>query len=333
MTRSRWVLGLLVAGLALRRYCADDAAPPSPPRLQAAVLTDGFAVLEGSAGDHHVLGYDDDGQRRFRRAVPLGAPDVRAAGTSAGPAVAWLDGAKLKVALVPSDGQLGDASSWGKAVRQQCDGVASNEHRFGFGWLDKDNRVWFVHGPVSRTRAVESAEITEIEPAGKVTWCGVASAHHDVVLLWREGSSTFANFCTKKSCSGLSFKLPIDPRSTLRGFGCTKDNCALAVRDAGGTTHLGWIGPTGKVAWWKQLSDVEDGAFSIVGAGDRAIVVGYLTSSGATAVRYLASGSSERAWHDPGATGAPSLAWARDRLFVAHRHGDAIAPDVVPLPR
>lgn len=333
MTRSRWVIGLLVVGLALRRYCADDATPPTRQALQAAVLKDGFAIVEGSPGAHHVLGYDDDGQRRFRRAVPLRAPDVRAVGTSAGPAVGWLDGTKLKLAVVPRDGELGDASSWGKSVRLQCDGVASNEHRFGLGWLDKDNRVWFVHGPVSRTRTDERAAIMELEAAAKISWCGIASAHHDVVLLWREGSSTFANFCTTKSCSALTIKLPVAASSTLRGFGCTKDNCVLAVRDAAGVTRLAWIGPTGKVAWSKTLTDAEDGPVSIVGAGDRAIVVGYLTRTGATAERYIASGSGVRAWHDPGATGAPSLAWARDRLFVAHRHGDALVPDVVPLPR
>jgi hypothetical protein len=39
-----------------------------------------------------------------------------------------------------------------------------------------------------------------------------------------------------------------------------------------------------------------------------------------------------RAWADPYSQGTPAVTWAKDRLFVAHRHDGAVAPEVVPLP-
>lgn len=284
------------------------------------MTNDGFTVIEGTGTDRHVLGFDDDGRLKYRHAVPLTAPDVRVVGSRVGPLVGWRNKNKLEVAPVSGDGELGKSSQWGKSVQFQCDGVATNEHQFGLAWLDKDHRVWFVYGPTSQPRAFEAT--------AKPSWCGIASAHQEVVLLWREGSRTFFDFCTTKSCD-MPAQLPLGKQHTLLGFGCTKDACVLAARDDSGI-KLGWVSRGGKLAWSKVLTDAVPGTtFSFTGAGDRAIAVGYLTNTGATVQRVIASGSMERAWHDPSATEVPSLAWARDRLFVAQRDEKT----VVPLPR
>jgi hypothetical protein len=327
MTRRRLV-GVLVAGVLLHRWFSDDAEPTAVKTLQAAVTSDGFALIEGTGTERHVLGFDDDGRLLYRHAVPLTAPDVRVVGSRIGPLVGWRNKTKLEIAQVKGDGELGESAKWGTSIQFQCEGVATNEHQFALGWLEKDHRVWFVYGPTGKPRALAPVVPAELEATAKPSWCGIASAHQEIVLLWREGSRTYFDFCTSKSCD-MPAQLPLGKQHTLLGFGCTKDACVLAARE-GSTVKLGWVRRGGKLAWSKALTDVApESTFSIVGAGHRAIAVGYLTNTGATVQRVIASGSMERAWHDPSASEVPSLAWARDRLFVAQRDERT----VVPLPR
>lgn len=70
--------------------------------------------------------------------------------TRVGAAVAWHEGAKLRLARLAADGQLVESSTWGKSVQRLCEGVASNDAMFGVGWLEADGKVWVVHGPVLR---------------------------------------------------------------------------------------------------------------------------------------------------------------------------------------
>ncbi|MDX2086728.1 MAG: hypothetical protein SFX73_02705 [Kofleriaceae bacterium] len=327
MTRGRFV-GLLVVGVVLHRWFSDEAAPPAPRTLQAAVMANGFGLIEGTGTDRHVLGFDDDGTLQFRHAVPLTAPDVRVVGSRVGPVVGWRNKAKLELAQLTGDGEVGAPEKWGKAVQLQCDGVATNEHQFGLGWADKDQQIWFVYGPTGKARAFTPVRAAELEATAKPSWCGIASAHKEIVLMWREGSRTFATFCTSKECD-MFMRLPLDKRHTLLGVGCTQDACLLAVRKEG-SNLLAWVRRGGNLVWTKPLADAApDTTFSIVGAGDRAIAVGYLTNTGATVQRVIASGSMQRAWHDPSAHEVPSLAWARDRLFVAQREEQS----VIALPR
>ena len=76
-----------------------------------------------------------------------GSP-ARVVGGRAGTLFAWLSDKRLRLALVGEDGTLGAPSAWGRNALQLCDGVATGDHRFGVGWLERDGGVWFVHGPI-----------------------------------------------------------------------------------------------------------------------------------------------------------------------------------------
>jgi hypothetical protein len=223
----------------------DTSAPAAHDRPQAGVLTDGFTVLHGPRGARHI--HELDGHGNIERAVPLRMDrDLRLVGTRRGSAVGWQDGKKVQLALVGDDGTLEQRSTWGKNVRQLCDGAASNDHRFGVGWLESDGRVWFVHGPLDHAAAGVAAPATlAAEPAG-ASWCGIASAERNVALLWREGSRLLMNFCTAKKCTSLVVKVPLDRRDTLLGYGCVRDSCLFGTRDKAGNAKLYHVTEKGK---------------------------------------------------------------------------------------
>ena len=305
--RKRWLVVVALVVVWWWQRGDDDVIHPHRP--QAAVLADGFALL----ADRHVVEFDREGNKQHEMKLQLERGNVRFVGTRAGTAVGWQDGKKLKLAIIDSDGRTTDDSTWGKNVKQLCDGAATNEHRFGVGWLESDGTVWFVHGPMNRlATAFEAADL----PA-KASWCGLASAEHNVALLFREGARILMSFCSKKECSSLVVKVPIDTSDTLLGYGCVRDSCLFATRDKHGTTMLHRVTERGR-AITKALEHARpDSPVSIVGAGDRAFAIAYVsTDNNATIQRVAVDGTFTNVWHFNGEP-APSLAWASGKLFVA----------------
>ena len=334
--RMRTIAGLiLVAGILwLRR--GDDGAPAHPHRLQAAVLSDGFAVLIGPRDVHdsrRVIELDRDGAKQDEMPLRL-EREVRLVGTRSGAAVGWQDGKKLKFGSLDSDGNPDDISTWGKNVRQLCDGAASNEHRFAVGWLESDGRVWFVHGPMARIAALD-AIVADAGPA-KATWCGIASAEQNVALLWREGSRLLMNFCTRKRCTDIVVKVPVGSNDALLGYGCVRDSCLFATRDKHGTTKLLRVTAEGRAIVRTLENATTETPVSIVGAGTRAFAIAYMAKDGlATINRVTVDGAFANVWHFENTRHVPTLAWAGDRLLCALQSEHAGYADyhVLKLPR
>ena len=321
--RKRWVavLAVVIGGWWMRH---DQPSPP-PQRAHVAVLADGFAVLAGK----RVVTYDRAGGKRREATLRLDRTDARFVGTRGGAAAGWQDGRKVKVASVGDDGNVGDASAWGKNVRGLCDGAATNEHRFGIGWLESDGRVWVVHGPME-SLAAEQLEPVDIAPMAKASWCGVASAEQHLVLLWRDGSRLMMNFCTKKGCSSLVVQVPIDPGARLLGYGCVRDSCLFATRDQHGTTRLHRVTDRRNTLIKTLDHATADTAVSIVGAGTGAFAIAYVAKHGRVAVQRITVDGALSSVTELAATQVPSLAWADGRLLLAAPSGDAV---VVALPR
>jgi hypothetical protein len=329
----------VIVGLAATAIVAARGTPgvevPTTRELQTAVLSNGFAVMDGAPTDRHVVSVDWDGGNAKRWAVPVVAPEARVVGNFAGIALGWLDKAKLELATLAGVGELADKSQWGKRVKQLCDGTASNEHQFGIGWLEAAGTVWVVYGPTSRQLAAAEVPV-DVTATTRTVWCGVTSAGKKLALLWSDQHNRMAiNFCDKKGCSKHTARIPLSKKETFAGLACHEERCLMVARDAKGNANLGWfVMPHGKLTWWKPLGDATpDTTFSITAAGNNAFAVGYVTREGATAIRVIESGSMVRAWADPYSTGVPALSWANDRLLVAHRHDVNVATEVVPLPR
>lgn len=247
--------------------------------------------------------------------------DVRFVGTRGGPAIGWKDDTKVKLAWIDTDGALRDVSTWGRKVVMLCDNAASNEHRFGVGWLESDNSLWFVHGPVQRT-----ALPSDIKPS----WCGIAAAEENIALLWREGQRLLMNFCTRKQCSGLTVKVPIDPKETVLGYGCVRDACLFATRDKHGTAKLHRVNERGREVVNTLDAAARDTAVAVVGAGRSAFALSFVAKDGrATIQRVTTELAFAEVWHFP-TDRAPSLAWNAGKLLVADQSGKAY---VLQLPQ
>ncbi len=328
-----WVLGGLVATVIVAGRGTPDVDVPTTRDLHAAVLSNGFAVMEGTPNDRHVISVDWDGGRAKRLAVPVIAPEARLVGTSGGITVGWLENKKVLLAKVTGDGTLGETSSWGKRVKQLCEGTVASEDQWGVGFLENDGRVWIVYGPTKK-RAVADG-FGEITATTRTVWCGVTAAGKKVGLMGRDQhNKMWLGMCDGKGCGG-SVHVPLSRKETFAGIACHEARCLLIARDAKGIANLGWfVMPHGKLTWWKPINDAtSDTTFSITAAGPDAYAVGYVTREGATAMRVIESGSMVRAWADPYSTDVPTLAWANDRLLVAHRQDSGALPEVVPLPR
>jgi hypothetical protein len=320
--RKRWLLVLVLLVWWIRRD--RDLTPSHPHAPQAAVLSDGFGVL----ADKRIREFDRAGNVTHEMPLRLDRGNVRFVGTRAGPAVGWQDGKKLALAILDGDGSPSEASTWGKNVKQLCDGQATNEHRFGVGYLEGDGKVWFVHGPVDRLAADATAVLAP--PITKASWCGIASAEQNIVLLFREGARLLMNFCTRRQCESLVVKVPIDTKDTLLGYGCVQDSCLFATRDKHGTTKLHRVTNKGR-AITKQLEHARpDSPVAVVGAGTRAFAIAYIATDNNAAIQRVAvDGTLTNVWHTTGEV-APTLAWAADKLFVAMPSRDAW---VLDLPR
>jgi hypothetical protein len=320
---------LVVAALVWPRH--HDAGRAAGAGLQLAVLHDGFAITHPGDGGHRVIELDRQGQERRATTVRHG-DDPRVVGTRAGAAVAWQDGQKVRLALVDGDKGL---STWGKSVRQLCEGVASNDTRFAIGWLESDDRVWIVHGPVAEGEA-EVAEAIELPlpapDAVRSEWCGVASAGDNVTMFWRDADKLKFGMCTRRRCSGLIATFKLDRRLPIIGFGCVDNACLVATRDDAGHARVALLTETSKLKWTKPL-DASSGAVSILGVGDRGFVVGQLTRDGAEVLRFDRNGAATSLWRDGAATSAPALAWSSGRLLIARHHGDTLVHETLALAR
>jgi hypothetical protein len=328
-----WVFGVLVATAIVAGRGTPGVEVPTTRELQAAVLSNGFAVMEGAPTDRHVISVDWDGGNAKRRAVPVIVPEARVVGTSGGITVGWLENKKVLLAKVTGDGTLGEASVWGKRVKQLCDGTVASEEQWGVGFLENDGRVWIVYGPTKKRAVAEG--FGDLTATTRTVWCGVTAAGKKVGLMGRDQhNKMWLGLCDGKGCAA-SVRVPLSKKETFAGIACHEARCLMVARDAKGIANLGWFTtPQGRLTWWKPLSDATpDTTFSVTAAGPDAFAVGYVTREGATAIRVIESGSMVRAWADPYSSNAPALAWANDRLLVAHRHDSSVAPEVVPLPR
>ncbi|NVB84021.1 MAG: hypothetical protein HOV81_36940 [Kofleriaceae bacterium] len=287
---------------------------------QAAVLPDGFALLDG----HRVVEVDRQGKQRKEHALTHD-DELRLVGTAGGPVAGWVESKKLKLVHVAT----GKDSVWGKSARMLCQGTATNDERFAVGWLEADDTVWFVHGDTQR-RSSELAAVGEplsIATTDRKGWCGIASAKDLIALFWRDRDRLFIATCTRKKCSGLPASVALGREETLLGFGCVRDACLLAARDRSKPARLLYVTESGATKWTKPLA-TNVAEVSIVGAGDRAFAVGFVGEAGSEVVRVDRTGNIAPVWKGPSAKHAPALAWSRDQLLVG-----AGAPVVVGLPR
>ena len=331
---------LAVIVLVSRGRTTDSAGVTTKvPPLQAAVLGDGFAVME-LAGDRHVVELDRNGTRRRRSAIPT-VTDTRAVGMSVGAGVVWLQGKKVHVAKIEGDGKLGRSESFGSSVRQLCTGLASNDQRWAVGWLEeRDDRFWFVHGPTSRSNATQTGAAPElmamtVPTTARMNWCAVTSASDYVALLYRIEAKTFVLMCSKKECGGVQTRAPIDPRDEVMDVACQKEGCLFALRTREGVAHLIAFNLRGKTTWTKKLPyATRDTTVRLAAAGDRAYIASLDTEEGPVVERILSkTGSFARAWHGAPDLTTPAITWSQDHAMIAYWVGDALGTDVFAMPR
>jgi hypothetical protein len=332
------VLALVVAlGAALwPRQASRAPSVAIEGGLQGAVLLDGFAFAQPAPGGdgYRVVDVDPAGHARRERTLPP-TGELRVVGTRIGAAAAWQDGTRLRLARVEDDRDMG---TWGRSVRQMCDGVASNATRFAVGWLEGDDTVWFVHGPLAAAaEGADEADAMLAEPvsigAGPFTrndWCGVASAEDKIALLWRDADRLSLTMCSHKACSNLPVSFKLEQRIPVLGVGCLRTACLLATPDDAGTTRITLVTTTGRSKWTHTLEGAS-GPVSIVGVGDRAFAVGYATQGGARVDRFDRNGRVGPVWRDPASPRPPALAWSSGRLLVAHYHGERAVGQTVEL--
>src|SRR5204863_6528273 len=120
-----------------------------------------------------------------------------------------------------------ELGTWGRSVRQICDGVASNATRFAVGWLEADDTVWFVHGPLAAAAEGADGPLPEAGPirVGPLTrndWCGVASAEDKIALMWRDADRLSLTMCSQKACSNLPVSFKLERRVPVLGVGCLR---------------------------------------------------------------------------------------------------------------
>lgn len=312
----------------------DDTAGAE---VQLAVLSDGFALSQPSASGYRVTELERDG--RDRRALPpRELAELRVVGTSSGTAGGWRIGNRLVLRRLADDA---DGGTWGKSVRQLCDGVGSNDARFAIGWLEADGAVWIVHGPTVRNAGGPDAAELLASPAStpeqaqhaQPSWCGIASAEQNVAMLWRTGDQLHILMCNKKRCGSLPGKIKLDRRRPILGFGCLRTACLIATRDEAGQPRVTYITDAGRSKWSLPIHPASE-VVSIVGYSDGAFAVGYATpGSGPEVVRIDTAGKSSLLWRDEAAHGAPAVAWSAGQLLIAHRHGDRIVNEVIPVAR
>lgn len=326
------VLALALAGLVGSRLAETERSPvgdpPDEPHrgLQVAVLKDGFAITYLGDAGRQLVEVDAQGQPRRELALPRSGA-LRLVGTQVGSAVGWVDDKKLKLARADD---LTVAETWGKSVRQLCDGVASNPLRFGIAWLEADETVWVVHGPLTAAAGEEAAEPIALSAPARNDWCGVASAEHNIALMWRSGDRLSMTMCSKKSCSSLPASFTLDRRTRVLGAGCLRNMCLLATsaEEDHGDTRFSLLTTVGRTKWSRTLPI--SGPLSIVGVGDRAFAIGFGTTDGGVVLKLDRDGKVTPVWRDS-YTSEPVLAWSSGRLLIARFREHFLEHDTVAL--
>jgi hypothetical protein len=337
------VLSAVLAIAVLHRALVQDASRAGDRTVAAAVLRDGFALITPAGLAHRVVELDAQGvERRALQVEPRG--EIRVVGARAGTLVGWRAGRNVLLARAGDDRET---SRWGRSVRQLCEGFASSDVRFAIGWLEADDTVWIVHGPVAGKAAASGeaapdeaanndAGLVAIEVAARdalqPAWCGIASAEHNVAMLWRDGSSLHLTMCDKRRCGPLPARFQLPASHRIVGFGCLRAACLIATRVGTEPTRFSYVTNTGKQKWAVQRP-IESPHVAILGIGDRAFAVGLLGTEGAEILRIDRDGKTTSLWRDPAATSVPSLAWSGGKLMIARYHGAALRHDVIAAPR
>ncbi|HEU0035066.1 MAG TPA: hypothetical protein VFQ53_30780 [Kofleriaceae bacterium] len=319
---------LVVLGVGAWWLWPASSASKRAVSQQAAVLPDGFAVLD-SDGRHRVHELDDDGAHLGTTELPALPRELRLVGTAAGPAVAWVAGKQVALASID---MTDSPRKFGKSVALLCAGAASNEHKFGVAWIEKDGSLWFVHGPTSRAAELPAIEAlpavfeTDDATAKVPDHCAVASADDKLAFLWRDGNRVSLLRCGR-SCESRAHDVKLPKGGELRGFGCTKDACVVVAR-RDGTTTAHWLDAKGKVVWSKPLPDARaDTAVSVVGAGTQ-IAIAYGIDP-EPVVRIASRGGELRAvWQGTSET-EPALAWSGRTLLVAYQVGGELGTAIL----
>jgi hypothetical protein len=346
MGRPRSSLGLLLdlAGLHARRrpgLCVALAAvglaiaikvvshaPAGDPGVAVAVLRDGFALTTPDGPAHRVVELDAEGrEQRALQIAPRG--EIRVVGSRAGTLVGWLDAGRIHLARAGDDR---DVTHWGSSARLLCEGFASNDVRFAVGWLEADDNVWIVHGPVAAKASADADDTDELlqVEAAQSWWCGIASAERNVAMLSRSGDQLRLTMCAKKRCSPLPARFRIAASEQILGFGCLRAACLIAARADDGPPRLILLTDTGKTRWTLLLAATSS-RVAIVGTGDRAFAVGYLGDDGAVILRIDRDGKAAPLWRDPSATSAPALAWSSGVLMIARYRGADLTHEVLAV--
>jgi hypothetical protein len=136
--------------------------------------------------------------------------------------------------------------------------------------------------------------------------------------------------CTKKRCTSLPAGFGLDRKLPVIGFGCLRNACLVAIRDATGVARVALLTETSKTKWSKSLDTVAS-EISIIGVGDRSFVAGYATAKGVEVVRFDRDGGMSSVWRSSATNSAPALSWSSGRLLIAYKRGDELGHEIVPL--
>lgn len=310
-----------------------DPDPAGPPPAQAAVLSDGFAAIDGAG---RIVELDDDAERRRQIAVADAPAGARVIGVVSQVGLAWRAGKQMAIGVVDEDGHLDGTSKFGKRVASVCDGVATNEHEFGVAWFEADGGIWFVRGPTSARSATGApdavlaaeAAVPTAEPA-KADFCAIASADEKLALLFTEGNRTTLVLCGRQC--GAARRLELPKKSAVLGLGCTRAGCVVATRGDGGAVNATWVSPQGKSQWTKPLPHARPGTrVALAGTGTQ-VAIAYATANEPVVVAASAAGGLATVWQGESAD-VPSIVHASGRLLVARSVGGEITGTLVRVP-
>nr|HEX4317046.1 hypothetical protein [Kofleriaceae bacterium] len=289
---------------------ASVSAPASEPAYQLAVLPTGFTAAARRGRQFQIYELAASGAHLDEYAVTANA-DARVVGSPGGPLIAQISRGRFEL-LHARSGEL--VASFANASRMCDTPAASNDVRYGVAYLaSDDNNVHVVHGETSRPATASDDELAAPARRPK-SWCGVASAGRDLVLLWRTGDRLYFNACNDRSCRGPVTSIRLPASDKLLGAGCTeRAGCLIATRDGGtGAQQLVLVTPAGGVKWRHPL-DARADTISIVGAGDRAFAVG----APGSAFGIDRDGTLMPLWTGDA---EPVVAASRGRVLVAHGH-------------
>lgn len=327
---------LVIAGLGAWLWLRDGSPRTSPeavpPSLQAAVLADGFAVLDTRTASS-ATEIDRDGHQRRRTPLSIKG-DTRLVGSRAGVTLGYLQREKLELAFIDKAGEVTPSQQFGKNVAKICDGAATNDHRFAIGWMETGGGLWLVHGHVG----AKATELLHDGPAvvASSAWCGMRSAGEYVALMWLDRVTVNVLMCSDRECSRFVTPMKIERGAKVLDVACQEGGCVLATRTSTRPLDLTSYNLRGKKLWsrsWHQVDPRAD--VHLVAAGDRSFALAATTSEVTFVDRILATtGSSQREWVHPHTTSAPALAWSRDQLLLAYRdHGtDALHHRLLAFP-